>query len=187
MIIYQITNTVNHKIYIGKTKKTTEERFKRHYYAHTKSDTYLYRAMRKYGFDNFKIEIIENVDSDLDSREKFWIKELSPHYNMTEGGEGGDTSSSPNFITSMEKYHSKKDPSSYASYGMLGKTLSEQARQKLSKKNSYPVMCEGIVYSSIKEAQEVYQGISIRRRIDNPRYPDFYRLREKRLYTQQSS
>jgi len=92
MIIYQITNKVNGKFYIGKTIKTANERFKKHYYNHKNLNTHLYNSMRKHGFDNFRIEIIEDVTTDINERECYWIEKLKPHYNMTSGGDGGDLS-----------------------------------------------------------------------------------------------
>ena len=40
---------------------------------------------------------------------------------MTKGGDGGDTSNSPNFKQAMILSHKKRKPKDYASYGMLGK------------------------------------------------------------------
>lgn len=170
MIIYKITNLINGKIYVGKTTKTAEERFKRHYYNHKSGNTYLYRSMRKYGFDSFVIETIEQTNQ-IDEREKFWITELAPHYNMTKGGDGGDTSNSPNFIEGI-----KKRPPPPPTYGMLGKKQSDRFFEAIRKSNSRPVMCEGKRYASINEAQEAYPGISIRKRLSNLKYPEFYRL-----------
>jgi len=102
MIIYKITNKVNGKFYIGKTTKTIDQRFKGHFYKHKDGNTYLYKSMRKYGFDMFQIEMIEQTD-DLNVRERFWISQLKPHYNMTEGGEGGDTSMSPNYWEGLKR------------------------------------------------------------------------------------
>jgi group I intron endonuclease len=191
MYIYKITNHYNFKTYIGKTSKTIQERFNKHKYNAYKLNqkTYLYHAMRKYGIDNFTIEIVEIVSdfSSLNEKEKYWIKNLNPDYNMTIGGDGGDTSSSPNFRNSMLKYHSSLNSSDYATYGMLGKSHSDSAKNKISSKNSYPVSCEGKTFHSIKEAQEYYKrkgiNISIRKRIDNPKYAEFYRLRPKRFYS----
>lgn len=181
MIIYRITNTVNRKIYIGKTSKSIEDRFQKHFYNHLKNDTYLYKSMRKYGFLNFIIEKIEEVENSniLNEREKFWIEHLSPHYNMTKGGDGGDTSKSPNWIKAMKDHLSKRDNSSCASYGMLGKKQTEKHLQSIKKANSCPVVCDGITYSSVGMAQKANPGISIRKRLDNPKYPQFYRLRKK--------
>ena len=55
--IYKITNLINNKLYIGQTKKTIEERFKAHIkVARQHKNRYLYDAMNKYGYENFKIE-----------------------------------------------------------------------------------------------------------------------------------
>jgi hypothetical protein len=60
-------------------------------------ETHLYRAMRLYGIDNFTLEILEEVAGDINAREIYWIETLRPEYNMTTGGDGGDTSWSPNY------------------------------------------------------------------------------------------
>ena len=91
--IYIVTNTVNNKIYIGKTKKSIQERFKEHKCsAKIGSSFYIHKAIRKYGEENFRIDLLEflNDENLSNDREKFWISELSPDYNMTSGGEGGD-------------------------------------------------------------------------------------------------
>lgn len=175
-IIYQITNKVNQKIYIGKTTLQLKHRFQRHFYNHKNGKTYLYKAMRKYGFENFDIVIIEECEENINDREIYWIKKLNPDYNMTLGGDGGSTSSSPNFIKSMEDYHKRRTKDSYATYGMKGKKQSQKFFNSISKANSKPVMCEGTRYDSIKSAQEAYPGISLRKRLDSPKYPQFYRV-----------
>lgn len=190
MIIYKITNVVNGDFYIGKTSKTKDERLKRHFYnASYGLETYLYRAIRKYGKDNFIVEELEtNISQNkVDEREIYYISILNPKYNMTSGGDGGDTSKSPNFIRAIKKQHSNRSPESYASYGMLGKKFPEEAKKKVGKANSYPVVCEGKHFSSIKEAEEYYKSLetpkSVRKRIDNPKHTDWYRVRPKRNYS----
>jgi group I intron endonuclease len=178
MIIYQITNIVNQKTYIGKTTKSVDERFYRHKYnSHSNSQTHLHRAMRKHGVDCFIITPLEENVKHLDEREKYWIVKLRPEYNMTVGGEGGDTSSSTNFKEGMKRYHANKKTSDYATYGMLGK--SHPQKGKSLKKNWCPVMCEGVRFDSVGHAEKHYKGISIKRRLENPKYPQFYRLRAK--------
>lgn len=91
--IYKITNRVNNKLYIGQTRFTIEHRFKQHIYDSKREMTVpLYKAMRKYGIENFYIEPIESVEySKLDEREIFWIAELDTFdkgYNATRGGQG---------------------------------------------------------------------------------------------------
>lgn len=178
-IIYQITNVVNSKFYIGKTSKTLQERFQRHCYNHQKQKTHLYNAMRKYGVDKFNIEIIEILEetNSANEREIYWIETLKPHYNMTIGGDGGDTSNSPNFKSAIKLVHQKRKPEDYATYGFLGKE--SPMKGKSQTKNCCPVVCEGVEYLSVGDAQKAYPGISIRKRLNNPKHTEFYRLRDK--------
>ena len=177
--IYKITNIITEHSYVGKTEKSIQERFCRHISNSKDGNTHLYKAFRKYGIDNFRIEVLEEVlNKNIDDRERHYISSINPHYNMTEGGDGGYTSNSPNFIKAMREYHSKKDKSSYATYGMKGKKFPEKSKKLISEKNSCPVMCEGIRYESVAKAQEAHFGIAIRKRLDNPKYPNFYRLKE---------
>ena len=186
MIIYQITNEINGKFYIGKTTKTPEERLKCHSYEsrYRRTGSFLHKSMRKHGVENFTISIIESEipETNLDERERYWIQTLKPHYNLTEGGEGGDTSKSPKYIESLKTR--KKPWNGYATYGMLGKKFPEGAKRKVGKKNSYPIMVEGMFFPSIKAAEEYYRIIgtpkSVRKRVDSPLHPDWYRIRPKR-------
>ena len=60
--IYKITNQINGKLYIGKTNRTIQERFKEHcrdYLKRGNEKRPLYSAMKKYGIRNFSIESIE--------------------------------------------------------------------------------------------------------------------------------
>ena len=174
-IIYQITNTTNGDFYIGKTVRPMHRRFQLHKSA--KDETNLHRAMRKYGTDKFTIEVLEEVVGNLDSRERHYIKELSPPYNMTEGGDGGDTSNSPNYKIGMEKHHSNQPKERYATYGMLGKNHPIKGKQ--NKKLCCPVVCEGVEYESVGAAEEAYPGIKVRHRLNSDKYPEFYRLRPR--------
>ena len=96
MQIYKITNLINNKIYVGKTKFNVSKRFDQHIKGskNTKSRHYICRTINKYGKQNFIIEEIEHCDSplELNEREKYWIKTLnsmSPNgYNLSPGGDG---------------------------------------------------------------------------------------------------
>lgn len=91
--IYQITNIINQKIYIGKTEYGLQKRFKEHCqdaFSRTKEKRPLYAAMRKYGVENFKIELIEETNNP-EEREKYWIEQkrsFKTGYNATMGGDG---------------------------------------------------------------------------------------------------
>lgn len=95
--IYKITNLVNGKIYIGQTVQQVQRRWTRHLQDAEKHehDLHLYRAIRKYGVENFKIEHIATAENKTwgDYFERLYILiygTLDPNvgYNMTSGGEG---------------------------------------------------------------------------------------------------
>ena len=91
---------INGKVYIGKTSRPILQRFKEHIeLAKLGYDNMLIcRAIRKYGEDNFSIELIEGQinNQEVDSREKYWIDYYHSYihskdcngYNMTLGGDG---------------------------------------------------------------------------------------------------
>jgi hypothetical protein len=89
MIIYKTTNLLNEKIYVGQDSKNNPE-----YYG---SGKYFLNAVKKHGKENFKKQITCECSSkeELNKKEKFWIKELNSKYpngyNLSSGGEGGDT------------------------------------------------------------------------------------------------
>lgn len=81
--IYLITNLVNGKQYVGKTKYTLAHRFTQH--CTRDYHTYLHNAIKKYGRENFKIEeICKTDDEHWRELETFYIKFYHTHY--TEGG-----------------------------------------------------------------------------------------------------
>lgn len=92
--IYKVTNTINGKIYIGKTSQFKERKWQ-HERCYKKEDCRFHRAIQYYGKDKFNWEIIDETNS-LDKAyelEKKYIKEYSSYhpkgYNMTKGGAGG--------------------------------------------------------------------------------------------------
>ncbi|MBR1397428.1 MAG: GIY-YIG nuclease family protein [Selenomonadaceae bacterium] len=92
MIIYKIKNKINGKIYVGQTQRELEERMKEH--QRNSRPCYIDRAIKKYGIENFSVEVIEECDilDELNEREIFWIRELnckySNGYNLSDGGKG---------------------------------------------------------------------------------------------------
>lgn len=92
-IIYLITNLVNGKRYVGQTRQSFERRIIEHKRDSRKSKCGIDAAIRKYDWENFKAEIIEECTVEqLNEREIFWIRELNSKtptgYNLTDGGEG---------------------------------------------------------------------------------------------------
>ena len=100
--VYKITNLVNNKVYIGLTTLTIDKRWKSHvqtaYTPNSKDYNSLFKkAIRKYGPQNFKREIIDEADDveTLKAKEIYWIDyyhsyafdENSNGYNSTRGGD----------------------------------------------------------------------------------------------------
>ncbi|MCL2874721.1 MAG: GIY-YIG nuclease family protein [Betaproteobacteria bacterium] len=97
MLIYLLTNIRNGKVYVGQTK-SLDGRMRRHLNEVRRgTNRHLYDAIRKYGADVFRVEVIEKVsDLEADDAECMWIEFYSSNnrefgYNMTKGGGGGDT------------------------------------------------------------------------------------------------
>ena len=96
MQIYKITNTLNKKVYIGKDESSRET-----YYG---SGKLIRRAIEKYGIENFSKDILDTskCKKELQEKEIYWIKEYNSTdreigYNISYGGDGGDTiSNHPN-------------------------------------------------------------------------------------------
>ena len=88
--IYKTTNLITGKIYVG--KKTFEKNRNRTYFG---SGTLLLQALKKYGKENFAVEILDfAVDkAHLNLLEKWWIQYLDSRnpnvgYNIVAGGQG---------------------------------------------------------------------------------------------------
>ena len=87
--IYLTTNLINNRKYIGKHKSSHfDESYKG-------SGKILKQAFEKYGWENFKVELLKECDSegDLNDQEIFEIERYSAvtskeYYNIASGGEG---------------------------------------------------------------------------------------------------
>lgn len=104
--IYIFINNLNNKVYIGKTIDSYTYRWSSHKHDSELFNYYFYKAIRKYGWDNFskyviyQTEELENnkenkkyLDNLILNKEKYYIKQFNSNnpnvgYNLTEGGEG---------------------------------------------------------------------------------------------------
>lgn len=94
MIIYKITNIINNKVYIGLTTESLQARWKNHLQQAKKNKKPLYYSIRKYGIENFSVEIIDEAKTieELGELERFYIQKYNSTnpkygYNITAGGE----------------------------------------------------------------------------------------------------
>ena len=96
--IYKIENLINGKVYIGQSKDI-DKRVKHHFVdsafneKNVEYNTPVHQAIRKYGVENFKVEVLEQcLREELDAREVYWIDKYESFppdagkgYNLTAG------------------------------------------------------------------------------------------------------
>lgn len=96
MLIYKATNIQNNKIYIGQTIKPLSHRISEHKCraAYADSNTKFYNAIKKYGWENFAWEVIEEsnewTQDELNAKEQYYIElydSIQNGYNTLIGGQ----------------------------------------------------------------------------------------------------
>jgi group I intron endonuclease len=138
--IYLITNIVNGKVYVGQTVLSQKEKINeyRSSASRKRKDRPIILAMNKYGFDSFIFEFIDSAysQSELDEKERLYIashdstrKKIG--YNVETGGIRGKTTSNE-VRGKLSQIMKEKYASGQMTPPMLGKTLSLEARQKIS-------------------------------------------------------
>lgn len=167
--IYKITNTINDKIYIGYTTTSIETRMRKHKTDDIKSDTVLGRAIKKYGWDKFRWEILEECDDKerLLELEKYYIDKYSSHipngYNMTFGGERLYGENNP-FYGKKHSDKTREKLSIMASNKIgdknpfYGKHHSEDSKKLISIANSRPIEMLNDDFEVIKRFNSVSDG-----------------------------
>ena len=147
--VYMHRNKINNKKYIGITKQKPEDRW-RHGLGY-KSQQKFYRAIEKYGRDNFDHIILNTGLSaeEAGTQEQILISLLDTYYNGYNSDLGGSiTNHSEATLEKMMK-------------SMLGKKHTEKTKQKLhDKANKVSVICVELnkVFDSVAEASH-FTGI----------------------------
>ena len=164
--IYEITNNINGKKYIG--KRVTKKDINKDDYMG--SGLLLEKAKLKYGIENFSKQILEicNSKNQLSEREIYYISLVNApknpmYYNVASGGEGGNTYAGKTIneleeikrkIQENRKFNghteeakakiSEKKIKNYCKekHPLYGKHHSEETKRKLSEKNKGQVFSE---------------------------------------------
>lgn len=181
--IYKVTNKTNGKAYIGFDSKWPSRKSVHICEAITrKNKKYpLYRAIRKYGVENFVWEVLyqsENREHTLNIIENKMILEHNTHfrdghgYNMTYGGEGAlgwipseETKRKIGLANSRstltEEGRKRKSDFTKKNNPMNNHIVREKCRQRLleSKTNAKKVTDGKQIFDSIRDANETYFNI----------------------------
>lgn len=134
--IYKCTNILTGKSYVGYDSNWPSRKTKHLYDFQNENsknyNCYFYRALRKYGKENFVWEVLyQSWDKNhcLNQMEPFFIKENNSYnngYNMTKGGEG--TLGKQSWLG---KKHSEETKSKI-SLSLKGRSFSEEHKQNMS-------------------------------------------------------
>lgn len=117
--VYQVTNILNNKKYIGSSNKEPKENWS--YYGSGKN---IKLAIEKYGKENFRKEILEETKKDARLIEKKYLDKVNAknnpeYYNMTNDAVGSG-------------FHNKESRLSI-SKKLIGRKLSKETKEKISK------------------------------------------------------
>jgi len=164
--LYCIKNLVSGSVYVGITNNIKKRWYSHTYsYRHTKNSS-LYAAMRKYGIENFRIEMVNEFydKQNCCDAEVFAIAFLKENnianYNLHPGGLGGysiEEEKKPEWIEKLKNKRKGRTPAlgmkhtdeNKKLFGMYGKL-------RWDKYGRYPA---DVVSHSFKEANKLY-GIS---------------------------
>jgi len=131
-LIYKATSPSGN-CYIGKTGGTLEERIRRHRGEMNRNNYKFQKALRKYGFDSFSWDILEDdisCDKLLSEKEILYVKKFNSYrggYNSTIGGDGVSGPRSLEFRKKISENH----------VGMLGKRHSEKTKKLMSERSAW--------------------------------------------------
>lgn len=164
--VYCHTNIINDKKYIGQTKEHPRERRWGRNGAGYKTQPYFWRAIEKYGWDNFRSEILrddltkEEADqSEIELIALYDTTNPSKGYNLSAGGGG------PTGVPCPEELK-KKYSEMFSGEGnpFYGRHHAEDTKNKLSEIRSIPVIqlgLDGQYITEFKSGREASEATGI--------------------------
>lgn len=166
MEVYKITNNITNKSYIGKTTIGYLKRFNKHKFNAEKGvNRRLYDSMRYHGIDNFTVtlEFTASTIEELNLKEIELISKFNtimPNgYNMTIGGDGGNTLSN----WSEEK---KKELYKQQALKRIGFKHSKETKEKISLIHKGKIITEKVKEKTAKSLKTYFKNFSVEERRD---------------------
>jgi group I intron endonuclease len=152
--IYKITNLINGKIYIGQSRNLRRRQNEYSRYSEKKGHGLMKRAILKYGWGNFRFEVIEECPADLlNEREEFHINEFKSYekgigYNMVYGAE-----SHHNHVYSTELREKRSEQYTGEGNPFHGKSHSQASRRSMSESRKLSVGDKASFYGKSHSAE----------------------------------
>lgn len=179
--IYIIKNTINDNFYIGSTIESFQKRKQKHKKSYERwingleknQIPHLYKAIRKYGIENFEFIIYKkfiNKKNTIRTKkiityiEEKYIESLKPHYNIckkpTKGG-------CPNLGRKLSNEWKNKIGEKSKLYKHVGSVYDDKVRQNKEGSSTYKIedLKGNIFIGNVKECKE-YFNVSIRSILD---------------------
>lgn len=158
-LVYLITNIINNSRYIGYT--STSLPYRRYHHLHAakaeKPKMVIARAIKKYGSDNFKFQIIRDglsIDEAWKLEERL-IAELKPEYNVSSGGK----SPGHGVKWTEERRLRQSAMSKGKKHSAEARAKMKASQAKVDRSHLYKsVICldDGVIYPSTKHAAQAY-------------------------------
>lgn len=159
--IYRWVNKVNGKTYIGSSVNLSVRLYKYYSLKHIgERKTPIHNALLKYGFDKFKLEILEYCDEGINpiSREQYYFSKLNPEYNILE--EAGSSLGFKHSEETLEFFKNERKASAETrknlSLAATGRVLTEEVRKNLSD------VRKGIILTSETRAKISAAAVTLR-------------------------
>lgn len=136
--VYVVVNRLNGKMYVGSTERELKVRWQKHLVkANEGSLCTLHKAIRKYGRDNFDIQMIEEYPTreamlagEIEYIAYFDTYKSEYGYNDTPGGDGGNTNGGKKF---SEEWKLNMAKSSAGKAKLSGRRFTEEIERKICK------------------------------------------------------
>lgn len=162
--IYQIVNTVNGKVYVGRSRNI-EQRFgyHRHFLREGRHDNqHLQKSWNRYGADAFKFMVVESVPVELlQTKEQTWLDAVfatSEPYNIH------TLANSPAGKPVSDVTREKRRVNMMGNKNRLGQAVSEETKAKMSEAHRGNQRAKGKHWALSDETKERMKAAWIRRK-----------------------
>ncbi len=189
--IYKTTNKLNGKVYIGQHRaKEFDQEYKG-------SGEALWNAIRKYGWKEFIVEMLDKAHSreELDRKEIYWIKfyrERGECYNIAAGGQGvKGYVYTPEDRRKMSEAHKAwarlPENKEKLSQRMKGRKLSAETKRKISEANKGKHFSrKGVSNEKVAKALRGRKRPDIARALRGKKRPDIAESNRRRIVSEET-